>query len=390
MGEGAVETVMRVLLQGGMLLLLLPGYVWGQAVSKRLIEFGWDRPTPALIRTHLSLAESRPFNGIVFRLAGGSRIFSTTPLDSASFAGDITELRATPFRRLTDNFALVQSVSDSNWDWMNDAHWRAAEQSIRLLARAAKQGGLRGIVFDYERYGTSPWSSNTGPPRSAVSLQQLQDVVRQRGRAFIQAIQEEYPGVTLLALFQLSFFDKVIAAPDSMWKQRLLLRSGYDLMIPFVEGMLEGIDSSTTLIDGNELAYWNDSSAEFLQGNMLIRQGVLPLLQPRYRGIYASRIQVGHSVFYDYIMNLYQRPGDPLPAQLSVPSRLDWLTHNVYYATQTADRYAWFYCEHVNWWQDSIPKDVQLAIKEGYDRAVEGDSLGFSMDSILDKARHRQ
>jgi hypothetical protein len=87
-------------------------------------------------------------------------------------------------------------------------------------------------------------------------------------------------------------------------------------------------------------------------------------------------------------MNLYQRRGDPLPARLTVPYRLAWLMHNVYYATQSADRYVWFYSQHADWWQDSIPNDAQRAIREGFQRAVNGQPLGFSMDSILDRARH--
>jgi len=41
--------------------------------QKKLIEYGWDSQTPAFIAEHIREMEKRPFDGLIFRLAGGTR-----------------------------------------------------------------------------------------------------------------------------------------------------------------------------------------------------------------------------------------------------------------------------------------------------------------------------
>jgi hypothetical protein len=36
-----------------------------QKLPKKLIEFGWDVPTPSFVKQNIELMEKRPFNGIV-------------------------------------------------------------------------------------------------------------------------------------------------------------------------------------------------------------------------------------------------------------------------------------------------------------------------------------
>ena len=40
----------------------------GCAVTKKLIESGWDEPTPAFMRKHLAQMEATPFDGVVYRV----------------------------------------------------------------------------------------------------------------------------------------------------------------------------------------------------------------------------------------------------------------------------------------------------------------------------------
>src|SRR5438105_8671968 len=45
--------------------------------GKKLIEYGWDVPTPAQMRDEISAMEKRPFDGLIFRLSGGQNAFVT-------------------------------------------------------------------------------------------------------------------------------------------------------------------------------------------------------------------------------------------------------------------------------------------------------------------------
>jgi len=74
--------------------------------GKKLIEYGWDVPTPAQMREDLAAMEKRPFDGLIFRLSGGHNAFVTKPLEPASFAEDERILRSLQFTRFRDNFVL--------------------------------------------------------------------------------------------------------------------------------------------------------------------------------------------------------------------------------------------------------------------------------------------
>jgi hypothetical protein len=52
------------------------------APDKKLIEYGWDVPTPQQMRDDLAAMEKRPFDGLIFRLGGGHNAFVTQPLES--------------------------------------------------------------------------------------------------------------------------------------------------------------------------------------------------------------------------------------------------------------------------------------------------------------------
>lgn len=353
----------------------------GQAGPKYLIEFGWDRPSPASLRPLITLAESRPFDGLVFRFAGGQRVFLMEKLAPGLLDDDVRELQATRFQRLRHNFVLVQSTSDSAWDWMNPGHWRAAEANIRMFARAASKGGLVGIAFDYEHYGPGLWDGERVPLPSPVTQEQLRRVVRRRGRAFVKAIQEEFPGVTILTFFQLSFLVPGLTPADSQTTRRRV--GEYDLMIPFVEGMIDAADSSTSIIDGNELGYYNATPAEFLRARTVTRDEAAALLSPRFRQAYARRIKVALPVFYDYLLGAYLRRGDSRPTRLTESARLAWLTHNVYQSLRLSDKYAWLYSQRINWWGDSVPAEAEAAVRRGWQLVADGRELDMALDTIL-------
>src|SRR5690242_867912 len=56
--------------------------------GKKLIEYGWDVPTPAQMNQELASMEKRPFEGLIFRLSGGHNAFVAKPLEAEKFADD--------------------------------------------------------------------------------------------------------------------------------------------------------------------------------------------------------------------------------------------------------------------------------------------------------------
>jgi hypothetical protein len=119
----------------------------GAAPGKKLIEYGWDVPTPTQMRDELAAMEKRPFDGLIFRLNAGHNAFVTNRLDLAKFAEDERILRSLHFTRFRDNFVLVWGSPPPGFDWFNDTQWDAIEANAKLQVGIAQAGRVRGIWF---------------------------------------------------------------------------------------------------------------------------------------------------------------------------------------------------------------------------------------------------
>jgi hypothetical protein len=55
-----------------LLALLLPALASAQQypLAKKVIEYGWDVPTPEYVRDHIRDMEKRPFDGLMMRRSG--------------------------------------------------------------------------------------------------------------------------------------------------------------------------------------------------------------------------------------------------------------------------------------------------------------------------------
>lgn len=84
--------------------------------SKKLIEYGWDVPTPAQMQAELGAMEKRPFDGLIFRLNAGHNAFVTNLLESAKFTKDESILRGLQFTKFKDNFLLVWGSPPKGFD----------------------------------------------------------------------------------------------------------------------------------------------------------------------------------------------------------------------------------------------------------------------------------
>jgi hypothetical protein len=150
-------------------------------VRKKLIATGWDSPDPATFRAHLAEFEQFPFDGTVIRptrvTADGKTLsanmaFNREHWSEVEFQQAMVDLQAATPVTATNNFLLL-NANPGDVDWFDDAGWVEIAEHWRLLARLAKQGGLKGIVFDIEPY-TSPfqqfnYSTQRGGRRTALT-----------------------------------------------------------------------------------------------------------------------------------------------------------------------------------------------------------------------------
>src|ERR1041384_588264 len=80
--------------------------------QKKLIEYGWDSQTPAFIAEHIRDMEKRPFDGLIFRLAGGTDVLDPKPWEGSKFAADLEVIPKIEWKNFTDNFVAMLAASN--------------------------------------------------------------------------------------------------------------------------------------------------------------------------------------------------------------------------------------------------------------------------------------
>jgi hypothetical protein len=354
-----------------------------QKLPKKLIEYGWDVPEPVFVKQNIEQMEKRPFNGIVIHLKGGRKVFLHHPYAAQKFDRDLQSLKSTNFTKFTDNFLLVWATPEEGWDWFSDSDWQASEQNIRLLASIARAAGFVGIAFDPEPYGVDPWLYAKLSGAKDKSFEEYWQQVRKRGSQFMQAIQQEMPGVKVLSLFQLSYLEDVLEEPNLQKRMRRLSAESYGLLPAFLNGMLDVAVADTTIVDGNEYSYYYAGKQEFFEARKLIKEKLLTFVDEKNRQKYAKQVQVGHALYIDNLFDLGKPQESRISHYLTPQQRQQWLEHNTYYGLFTSDEYLWCYSEEMDWWQNKVPSGAQEAIRSAQQKIQRGEPLGFDIEGTI-------
>ncbi len=357
---------------------------------KKLIEVGWDAPTPDHLRKHIKEAEHSPFSGIMVNLNAGKTFLNKVPYPESAFKQDRKDLAAiAPSKRnnkLTDNFVTVWSAREEGWDWFNDSHWSAAEANARNFAKSAKAGGFAGLMFDPEPYGTSPWeySAELYPSQTFVSVQAK---VRQRGAAFMSAVQREMPKVTILLLFGPSIVKEQADARGSLEK------AIWALWASFIDGMLDTIGPDARLVEGNEQSYYNTYASDF-DYYRTFKGSSKTLMSPKNHAKYDRQMSIGQSVFVDGVLNLLNSPRFFGYYLANDAQRLQFLEYNAFHALRTTDEYVWLYNEQVDWWNTlgkgkKLPARYEDLLKRMEQGSATKAAVGPDVESFAPAARDK-
>ncbi len=356
-------------------------------LDKKVIEYGWDVPFPSFIREHIREMEKRPFDGLIFKLKGGGKVLTPKAWPESQFAQDYEDLRNIEWRRFTDNFVILWAASDQ--DWFNDDHWKAIANNVRLVARAARIGRCVGVCFDQEPYGTNPWNYRDAAHSKTKGFAEYQAKVRQRGAEFVRALQAEMPNPKILTFFQTSFLWRLLVPMDPAERLDKLSRHYYGLLPAFLCGMLDGAEGETTIIDGNEHAYYYTNSREHLRAYWRISQQAKYLVDPGLWETYRRRVRVGQALYIDQYYGM--RKNKVLGHYMKPEEQSKWFEHNAYWALQTTDEYVWCYSERMNWWADKdVPAGCEDALRSARAKYAKGAPLGHDIQPIIEAAERRR
>lgn len=404
----------RIFLTG--LIILLAGHfnLVAQTVykppQKKLIFFGWHMPYIQQFGENMEVYEKPPFDGISLRIskeAGSGNIFMVKNWKEVNDKAKEEEMtRAAAVKAseiLTDNFIVLYGASQM--DWFSDDDWKLAEEQIRYNLKLARTAGCKGIVWDPEPYkpGKNPWRYNEQEKTSQYSFEQYNSQVRKRGAQFISVLQDEFPGIVIFSLRELSdwqngspFSTPLLPVIDRVKTIDKMKNAWWGLHIAFYVGMIEAIKPGTQFIDGNEEAYFYTSPGEFYEVRNTLTVDAKALIPPELWEKHSCYNRIGNAIAAEYITGNWLGMS-PFPYRLtgqgvmmSAEEKVQWLEHNAYYALKTADEYAWLYTEGMNWWTgEKVPSGFQEALFSAKQKVDAGQPLGYEIDQLIIKAQNK-
>jgi hypothetical protein len=330
-----------------LLLLILVNPLSAGEPAKKLIEWGWDEPDTKFMRANVQKMEQYPFDGLIFHVnsdKGGNftwDMWGPRRFERAEFRQALDDLKATPFRRLTDRFLRV-NVTPGNVDWWDDKAWRVVVHNFTVAAQVAREGNLKGFMFDVEQYNDQLFDYRKQKQRTVHPFADYRAKVRQRGREWVQGINSAFPDITILLTFGYS----ITGGPA---KNRV--GASYGLLADFLDGVLEGCSPRTKIVDAWEGGYPYKRRDQFLRAHETIHQKSLEWTgQPdRYR----RHVRAGFGLWMDYNWRKFGWHTDDLSKNYFPPAEFEAA---VRWALEVSDEYVWVYTEQPRWWtNDKLP-----------------------------------
>ncbi len=324
-----------------------------------LIKFGWDYPDVKTLNSRIDSMQNTPFDGICFSLQRSiMEAFDTVPKKEGYFEYD--KLKAIKWGKYTDNFIVLRGFSKTGGNWFDDSAWITIEKNITGLSKAMKAGRLKGILFDPEYYYTdslyNPWTF-TKSQYPVHSFNEVKERVKKRGIQFVSALQKHKPTFTFLSLWITSLIveERKYNIPVE--------KTQHALLIPFIEGMLEGKKQTVTITDGNEFAYWNNKPSQFAESTAYLKKSLIELLSAKKAKSVARGIKIAQPLFYDGLMAavpLFEKGADN-------QTKWAWLDENLKQAFASTDNIVWFYSQRINWWEGKVNDTLVALIQKNKD-----------------------
>jgi len=330
---------------------------------KKLIGFAVNSVEPAYLKEHIvELEQKMPLDGLIVfvypddwgrrRTGQEDLFFGGRRFRREDFSKALADLKATRFKRYTDNFiqfatsargsAVTGKAEHGNLDWF-DPNWSVIAENGAVLAGVAKEAGLKGFFLDVEYYRGSvgPWEGNifdygARPDKDKRSMAQVEAQVRRRGREWMQAVVAAYPDITIVII------------QNTGWGR-------INMVEPFVKGMLAG-RGRATLVDGGESGYHLITHSQFAA----LREGA----QGRHRtDKLFGPVQYAFGVWVDRLPNEYGGwHTDPADFDRNFRNPLE-LERTLYGALTAADRYVWLYVWHPRvWFATHVPQRNQCVL----------------------------
>jgi hypothetical protein len=213
--------------------------------SKKLIQWGWNAPDTGYVRDHWQEIDKLPLDGIGIIMRTpinlSFRMLSPEVYKHEQFEEAIASLKSAKFKNVKDNFLVIQIGSnlakvEDSFKWGDDALWDNIANHFSIMARIAKQGGLRGFILDLEGYGIEAFQFKWNKEREGKNYDEFKKLCFARGQQVMKAIQREFPDIQFflpLGWSSAPRFSSYLPLDTASDKIR------FGLIPPFLDGMLD-------------------------------------------------------------------------------------------------------------------------------------------------------
>ena len=239
-------------------------------------------------------------------------------------------------------------------DWNDDVRWRRLCDNAAVIARIAKDGGIKGFAIDEEDYNkTKQFFRIDGD----APYTELKEKARERGRQFFSAVFREFPDARVNSSWLYSTILKWPrwVNPERGDDQRAALESLGELWPCFMNGFIDVMPPGAMLAEGNEERGYHGVAAnrDFEVAAWETSRGILPQVAPENRGKFLAQLSVSFGSYLDMYVNPpeekeYYHP--PLHG-----SRGARFYDNISRMLAVADDFIWLYGEKGTWidWETS-------------------------------------
>lgn len=296
----------------------------------------------------------------------------------AKYEPALTTISAT--HALTDNFIIsLWNFRRGRLGLTDDAAWARFSNNLRVMARLAKRGGMKGLMIDAEDYTkVRQFQRVAGDPDYDTAAQ----IARRRGREVFSGVFEEFPDATLLSFWFFTQDWAALRSPDPA----AMVCAENSLWPHFLNGLLDVMPMTATLVDGDEGAYKFDSPAAFNAGAVHQLTTALALVAPENRDKFRARARIGFGQYIDMYVNEEGKSGSWYFGPVA-GSRLEHFRRNLSSAADLAD-YVWIYGEKRAWldWGEKAP----FRKTRGYNHRATWESALPGLAGVLAELRDPQ
>jgi hypothetical protein len=332
-----------------------------------------------LLPDHIDAIETLPFDGITIDIDASLTLMQGEPISYAAMYDGALALLKGKFTKLKQNFVMV--YIDDPGDVFEDQAWQVTVENWRHLARAVRDAGLTGIMFDNEPYRDGgEWFNYPEDYRDPQhSLQQYQDQTRQRGREIMEAMVAEFPAIELIVLH--GPYASEPKTPPAVRRNQAGLASERELNGPFFVGFVEGMGDKARVIDGGEV-YQYRTADDFQQSYEWRKHGMASddtdcaFIPESLRGSWPERVSIA-----------FGQSTEPYNGEAMNPTIMRTTLAN---ALNRADDYVWLYTPSDTWMEPGgLPRAWENAIRDAVAAVRGGEGAAPRKPRRHGHARHR-